>query len=144
MFRQLIYSGLFPQFLEKRVTPIEGKYSFEETVSELGTGKFHIFILFVCGAAQLSSINEAMSIGMVLPNMKCDIEMSTSQQGFLGSVGFIGIILASHFWGFLADTWGRKKVMQTSLFTTFVFSSLSSFSIDVWSLIAMRFMVGLW
>lgn len=129
---------------EKTSTKKDEIYTFEETVSKLGTGKFHIIILLVCGSSLLSTINESLSMGFVIPSAKCDFPVSTSQQGILNSVGFFGVLMSSHFWGFLADTWGRKKVMQASLLTTFIFSFISSFSTNVWTMIVLRFIVGAW
>lgn len=58
-----------------------------------------------------------------------------------------GIVVSSFFWGFLAD-WehgGRKKVMHWCTAIAFTFSVLSSFSVEVWMLVATRFFVGfLW
>lgn len=75
----------------------------------------------------------------VLPAVKCEFQMSTAEQGFLNSVAFIGVIFTSHFWGFLADTWGRRKVLSLALFASFVISLVSSFSMNSWMLIITRF-----
>lgn len=129
---------------EKKLSEKERSYTFEETVTELGTGRFHLFILLICGSALLSSVNEGLSIGFVLPYVKCDLHMTPYEQGILNSVVFCGIILSSHFWGFLADTWGRRKVMQVSVLTTFIFSAISSVANNVWLMIVLRLLVGLW
>lgn len=131
-------------FTEEKDHSVKRQHTFEETVSELGTGIFHIFILLVCGSSVLSSVNEGLSIGFVLPYVKCDLQMTSAEQGMLNSSGFIGVILSSHFWGFMADTWGRKKVMQLSVFTAFILSASSSFANNVWLMILLRFAVGLW
>lgn len=47
---------------------------------------------------------ENVNIGFVLPYVRCEMDISTAEQGLLNSVGYIGIVLSSHFWGFLADT----------------------------------------
>lgn len=129
---------------QDETTKKERTFSFEDTVAELGTGRFHLFIMLICGSSFLSSVNEGLSLGFVLPYVKCDLQMTPTEQGLLNSVGFCGIILSSHFWGFMADTWGRKKVMQVSVITTFVFSAMSSVASNVWLMITLRFVVGLW
>lgn len=83
-------------------------------------------------------------MAFVLPAAKCDFKMSTAEQGFTNSVGFIGVIFASHFWGFMADTWGRRKVIRSTLFIAFVLSLISSLSLNTWMLIITRFASGLW
>lgn len=83
-------------------------------------------------------------IGFVLPYAKCDLHMTPYEQGILNSAGYCGIILSSHFWGFMSDTWGRRKVMRVSVITAFIFSILSSIAYSVWIMIGLRFAVGLW
>lgn len=87
--------------------------------------------------------SEGFCMAYILPIAKCEFQMSTGEQGFISSVGYIGVILASHFWGFMADTWGRRNVLRVVLFLTFVVSLLSSFSLNSWMLIITRFGCGL-
>lgn len=129
---------------EKALSRKDGIYTFEETVSKLGTGTFHIIILLVCGAGLLSSMNESLLIGFIIPSMKCDFPISTFQQGILSTAAISGFLMSSSFWGFMADTLGRKTVMQRSLLTTFLLSVLSSLSTNAWMMIGLRFYAGFW
>lgn len=61
-------------------------------------------MLLVCGFGMMGVVVENVNIGFVLPYIRCEMDISTTEQGFLNSVGYIGIVLSSHFWGFLADT----------------------------------------
>lgn len=88
-------------------------------------------------------ISEGHCMAYALPAAKCDLHMSTAEQGFTNAVGYIGVILASHFWGFLADTWGRRKVLRTALFLSFVTALVSSFSLYSWMLMILRLANGL-
>lgn len=85
---------------------------------------------------------EGNSMAFVLPAAKCDLKMTVAEQGLTYTVAHIGFICASHFWGFLADTWGRRKVLQASLFLCFVISIISSFSISSLMIMLTRFVVG--
>lgn len=109
----------------------------------LGNGKFQKIALFVTGVSVMAVVTEGNCMANVLPVAKCEFQMSTSQQGFINSVGFIGVILASHFWGFMADTWGRRKVLCIVLFLASVMSLVSSFSLNSWMLLITRFASGL-
>lgn len=53
-----------------------------------------------------------------------------------------GIITSSHLWGFLADTQGRKKIMQPTLFTAFVLTCLSTMTNNFWLFVILRFLNG--
>lgn len=87
---------------------------------------------------------EGFNMSYVLPAVRLDIPMSSVEQGIINAAGFVGIILTSHFWGFMADTWGRQKVLQLSLGIGFIFSLVSSFCNSIILLIVTRFCVGLW
>lgn len=87
---------------------------------------------------------EGHCMAYVLPTAKCDLHLTTTEQGFIYAIGYIGVVLASHFWGFMADTWGRRKVLRTALLACFLFSIISSFSVNSWMLMITRFIVGLW
>lgn len=82
-------------------------------------------------------------MAFVLPLAKCELNMSNAEQGAINAVTFIGVVLTSHFWGFLADTWGRRKVLIVSLGSGFVFSAISSFSVSSTMMLVTRLFVGL-
>lgn len=82
-------------------------------------------------------------MAFVLPLAKCELNISNAEQGAINAVAFVGVVLTSHFWGFMADTWGRRKVLLLSLGSGFVFSAISSFSISSTMLLITRFFVGL-
>lgn len=86
---------------------------------------------------------ENVNIGFVLPYARCDLKFSSAEQGALNAVGYIGIVVSSHFWGFLADTWGRRKVLRTALLGSFTCAFLSAFSVSIMMLIVTRLFVGI-
>lgn len=68
----------------------------------LGHGRFHMLVLVVCGIGMMCVVIENVNIGFVLPYIRCEMKISTKEQGVLNSVGYLGIVISSHFWGFLA------------------------------------------
>lgn len=78
----------------------------------------------------------------VLPYAKCDLELTTRSQGLLSGISYFGVVISAHFWGFLADTWGRKKVLHVAATGGFFFSFLSVFSVNPISMILLRFLAG--
>ena len=82
-------------------------------------------------------------MAFVLPAAKCDLNMTTAEQGLVNSANFIGVMVSSMFWGFMADTWGRKNVLQICYFFTFFFSALSSMSASTTMLFVTRVLVGM-
>lgn len=100
-------------------------------------------LLVSAGAAILGMVTEGLNMGFVLPVARCELNISTTEQGLINAIAFIGVVLSSHFWGFMADTWGRQKVLRTSLATGFLFSVVSSFSTTSLMLMITRLLVGL-
>lgn len=44
---------------------------------------------------------EGLNMAIVLPAAKCDIDITTTEQGLINVISFVGVILTSHFWGFM-------------------------------------------
>lgn len=87
---------------------------------------------------------ETLGISFVLPVSQCELNWTIEEKGILSAVGFIGIIISSHLWGFLADTMGRREVIRPTLIIGFVFSVLSSFSNSFGMLVTFRLLNGIW
>lgn len=96
------------------------------------------------GFASMSVLIEAQQMGIVLPAARCDLDITIGEQGFINSVAYIGIILSSHFWGFMTDSYGRMKTLRITLLLSFVCSVLSSLSLTSWMLLLSRLIVGIW
>lgn len=90
----------------------------------------------------MAYIAECMNMGFALPVAKCDLDISIPQQGLINSIGVCGILVTSHFWGFMADTWGRQKVLRTALGCSFISCAISSLSVSSTMLMITRFIVG--
>nr|XP_029711049.1 synaptic vesicle glycoprotein 2A-like isoform X3 [Aedes albopictus] len=117
-------------------------YSYNEALELIGNGKFQTFLLFVCGFCLMSVINETLNMGFIISAAECDLHLTFSDKGMLNGAAFCGVVISSHFWGFLSDTWGRRKVILLATSVSLAFSVLSSFAVHVWMLIITRFLVG--
>jgi MFS transporter, VNT family, synaptic vesicle glycoprotein 2 len=73
---------------------------------------------------------------------ECDLNLSTSDKGILSAIGYVGVILSSHLWGFLSDTKGRRKTLIVSLLTAFFLTFISSLMKNFWVLVFLRFLNG--
>lgn len=108
-----------------------------------GIGKFHYIILTVAGIASLMMVLENQSMAYALPLAKCDMQITTSEQGLISTVVYIGVLLSSHFWGFMTDTWGRVRTVRLTLLLTCIASAASSMAWQTWMLIVARLFIGL-
>lgn len=118
-------------------------FKLEDAIEKANFGKFNYILIILSGIILTSGMLDITSMGMVLPIAQCDLNLSNSHKGFLGSVTYIGVILSSHFWGFAADTKGRKKVLVPALFLSFATAAISSFATSFWFLALMRFLNGI-
>ncbi|XP_053698458.1 synaptic vesicle glycoprotein 2C [Sabethes cyaneus] len=117
-------------------------YTYNEALELVGTGRFHTLLLFVSGFCLMSVINETLNMGYIISAAQCDLDLSFSDKGMLNGAAFCGVVVSSHLWGFLSDTWGRRKVLLLATSCGLLFSILSSFSINFWMLTVTRFCVG--
>lgn len=101
-----------------------------------------MILTILTGVSLLGSAIENTNISYVLPYAKCDLELSIRKQGVLSGISYFGIVVSSHLWGFLADTWGRKKVLRLAATGAFIFSFLSAFAANKYILILLRFLAG--
>lgn len=114
----------------------------EDALEQTGYGKFNITAIVLTGAILASVFLETVSINIILPVAQCDLQMTNQNKGLLSAVGFMGIIVSSHLWGFLADTRGRKMIIVVTLFVAFVITIISSFTQSYWLLVLLRFLNG--
>lgn len=122
----------------------EISYSLDDAIEKAKFGKFNYFMIILFALILVSGFLEVNSISMILSIAQCELDLSSSHKGFLGAVGYIGIIVSSHFWGFMADTRGRKKVLIPALIYSFLFTIISTFSTSFWFLAVSRFFNGFW
>lgn len=105
-------------------------------------GKCQIILTILTGLSILGSGIENTNVSYVLPYAKCDLQLTTKEQGVLTGISYFGIVFSSHLWGFLADTWGRRNVLRLAAAGGFIFSFLSVFSMNTISIILLRFFAG--
>lgn len=60
----------------------------------------------------------------------------------VGGVWFTGIVLTSHAWGIFGDLYGRRKALIYASLLAFIASALSSFAVNKWQLMFLRFLNG--
>lgn len=117
-------------------------FTFDEAIQEARIGKCQTILIFLTGLAVMGTVVENIAVSLIFPYARCDLNLTTTEQGILGSVSFLGVVCTSHLWGFLADTWGRQKVLFVATSGGFVFSLLSGVATNTTVLILLRFIAG--
>lgn len=99
-------------------------------------------MLFVAALAMAALFLDTCGVSLVLPVFGCDFNITAQQKGLLGGIGLFGVICSSHLWGFLADTYGRKRIIQPTLLAAVVASVASTFVGNFYLLVFLRFLNG--
>ncbi|KAG6798478.1 synaptic vesicle glycoprotein 2C isoform X1 [Apis mellifera caucasica] len=119
-----------------------GPADFERAIINSGYGRFNYLLLLAVLPASFSSIFSSSAISYVLPSAECDLGLTMFDKGLLNSMTFAGMICTSFFWGFMTDTFGRKKIMFYGYMFTGVMSLVTCFSHTAWLLILFKFFDG--
>lgn len=114
----------------------------DEAIKKCGFGKFNFILMTLAGSLMACAFIELTAVNFVLSIAQCDLNLSSSDKGILSAIGYVGVILSSHLWGFLADTKGRKKTLVPTLLAAFVTSFASSLVGNFWLLVLFRFLNG--
>ncbi|CAL7948214.1 unnamed protein product [Xylocopa violacea] len=115
----------------KTLDPEKGSFvkaDFEKAIELTDYGKFHYFLLTVCGFVSTSEEMDVISMSFILPSAQCDLKLDTQAKGWLNSIIFIGMMVGAYAWGSVADALGRRKVLIAISFTNALCIVASSFS----------------
>lgn len=129
-------------FTDKTDKNEKKKYSLDDAIRLTENGQFHTMIVILSGVVMVGGGIENINVAVILPNAKCDLHLSTLEFVVFGSIPFLGVVLSSHLWGLLADTWGRRNVIRLTATLAFIFSFTSTLLTNITMLILFRFLVG--
>uniref|UniRef100_A0A0K8SSY1 Synaptic vesicle glycoprotein 2B n=3 Tax=Lygus hesperus TaxID=30085 RepID=A0A0K8SSY1_LYGHE len=115
---------------------------FEEAIDQTGYGRFHYFLLSVCGFVSTSEEMDVISMSFILPSAQCDLDLNTYTKGWLSSIIFIGMMIGAYVWGSIADALGRRKVLIVISFMNALCIVASSFSQSYMFFMFFRFLNG--
>lgn len=100
-------------------------------------------MIIVAGLILANVLLETSAVAFYMPVAHCDLELTNFRKGLLSAIGYVGMIISSHLWGFLADTKGRKRVIKPTLIAGFVVTVISSFAMDFWTMLCLRLINGI-
>lgn len=70
---------------------------YENALINAGFGKFHFYLLIVCGMIYMNTAIGITIISFVLPSATCDFRMSSSDKGLLTAAPMLGKIFGLCF-----------------------------------------------
>lgn len=122
--------------------PGPARADFETAMELTGYGKFHYILLGICGLVSTSEEMDVISMSFILPSAQCDLNLNTHNKGWLNCIIFVGMMAGAYFWGSIADTLGRKRVLIVISFMNAVCIVISSFSQTYGFFMLFRFLNG--
>lgn len=103
-------------------------------------------IVFVAVLVLASCVINVTMLFAFLPQMMRDLGYDEQKLGIYGglvaSSYFVGALVVSNVWGFIADVRGRRPVILVCLLGTSIFTLCFGFSFNIYWAICFRFMVG--
>ncbi|XP_053169837.1 putative transporter SVOPL [Scomber japonicus] len=117
-------------------------FTVEEAVETIGFGRFHILLFVIMGSANIVEAMEIMLLAVVSPEIRCEWRLDDWQVGLVSTIVFLGFMVCGVLGGYLADRYGRWKVVFGGFVWSAYFSLLTSFAPSYSWFIFLRSMVG--
>lgn len=124
--------------VEEQTTPLtEGKgksedervgrvYTVDDAVNQIGFGPFQILLTVFCGLLWLAESMEFLLLSVLSPAVKCQWDLSHSEEAIITSVVFVGFFIGGFTWGLIFDVIGRKRGLFAVNIVILVFGVLSA------------------
>ncbi|TRY64668.1 hypothetical protein DNTS_028698 [Danionella cerebrum] len=143
-------SGSSPQLNNNTTHPAEVNkghtevkcYTVEEAVESIGFGRFHVLLFVIMGSANIVEAMEVMLLAVVSPEIHCEWRLEDWQVALVSTMVFLGFMVCGILCGYVADKYGRWKVVFGGFVWAAYFSLLTSFSPSYGWFIFLRCMVG--
>ncbi|KAL3276542.1 hypothetical protein HHI36_011917 [Cryptolaemus montrouzieri] len=126
----------------RRSFDLDEPVEFDEAITLTGYGRFHYESLVVCAICVLTVGFQNGITSYIFPAAQCELNLESSQLGFLNVAFLVGGMCSSFFWGILADGSGRRKVLIASLLLNSMSTIVLSVSNHVMCLTICRFLNG--
>ncbi|XP_045483775.1 synaptic vesicle 2-related protein-like isoform X2 [Harmonia axyridis] len=115
---------------------------FETAITATNFGKFNWVLLCLALPVSWGNLFETTTMSYVFPAAQCDLNLTLEDKGMLNAAVYFGTITSAFFWGFLFDTFGRRKLLMIGYFMDAVIVIISAFSPNKHFLMFMKFLGG--
>lgn len=105
--------------------------------------RFHIGLLICCTFIVITEGYDLVVYGSVMPLLMKEWSLSPLQAGIIGSYGLFGMMFGVFVLGYLADRFGRKKILLVCVILFSTFTALAGFAESPAAFSAYRFLAGI-
>ena len=110
------------------------RVSVDDVLNEIGFGRFHWKLLFICGFGWAADNMWLTSISFILLRVQPEWKLSDTIKGLTGSSMFLGTFCGAYVWGYLSDRIGRKPSFTWTLAIASAGGFASACAPNFWSL----------
>ncbi|CUH97610.1 putative membrane protein [Propionispora sp. 2/2-37] len=111
-------------------------------LERIPVGGFHYKLLLITGLGWMFDAMDTGIIAFVLPSLAKAWGLTSTEMGYIGSIGLIGMALGAVLAGTAADRLGRKKMFAFTLVLYSIATGLCGIAWNYESLLILRFLVG--
>jgi len=106
-------------------------------------GRFHIQLMLAAGSTWIWVAYGVTIIGFIIPSLKEEWGITASALGLLAGLGMMGMLVGAVAAGWLADRYGRRKVLIRIMLYQTVLFLLSALAQSYQQLLWLRFFLGI-
>ncbi|XP_037296768.1 LOW QUALITY PROTEIN: synaptic vesicle 2-related protein [Manduca sexta] len=106
-----------------------------DAINLAGNGWYSATLLATLSSTTFAMVLEMFGLSVVVSGATCDFDLGLAETSILLSMPFVGPIVMAFPWGYISDTYGRRRSLRIALWVSFAVSAISSFS-PHWILLA--------
>nr|XP_040223800.2 uncharacterized protein LOC120950102 [Anopheles coluzzii] len=131
-----------PDVIAGNGTSPDAPADFETAIAATGYGRFNYLLLLVAMPCCMTTVFETTTMSYVLPSAECDLNLTLADKGMLNAITYTGMITSAFLWGFLSDTYGRKRLLVVGFLLDSTFNVLCALSQNMVAIMVFKFMGG--
>lgn len=131
---------------QQRVEPVQSPAQLPtraERLNRLRFGREHGKLLVGSGIGWALDAMDVGLISYVMAALAVHWQLTNTELSWIGSIGFVGMMIGASVGGLMADKIGRRNVFALTLLIYGLATGMAAFSTGVAMLIVLRFVVGI-
>lgn len=115
---------------------------FETALDRTGYGKFNFLIMLLALPATCASNLDTSALSFAFPAASCELKLTSYDRGILNGTIYAGMIGSAFLWGYLSDTYGRRKLLILGYILDSICGTAVSLGKNFWSILFFKFLSG--